>query len=189
MILAGEEVDDAVEVAAIAHRDLHRHHLGREVIPYVGKHALEVRVLLVHAGDEDDPGQVQPVADLPHLLGADFDPRGSRNHHHGGIGRIQPTHRLAEVVEVSGGVDHVDLGVHPLGVGQAEADGVLAFDLVGGGIGEGGAVLDRPVAPAGAGYEGKCIHQGGFSARSVAHKCHVANSFGAIDLHGRHLLR
>ena len=88
-------------------------------------------------------GQVQLIAELPDLLGAHLDPAGAAQHHDRGVGRVQAGHDLAEVVEVAGGVDQVDLGVEPLGVAEAEADGVLAFDFVGGVVGEGGAVLDR----------------------------------------------
>ncbi len=185
--VAGEEVDDPVEVGAVADRHLHRDHLGREVRLHVLEHALEVRVLLVHERDEQHPGEVELVADLPGLLGADLDAAGTAQHDHGGVGRVQRGHDLAEIVEVAGGVDQVDLGVEPLGVAEGQVDRMLALDLVGGIVGEGGAVLDAAVAPAAAGHPGEPVDQRRLATRAMADERHIPDGVGAIDLHGLHL--
>ena len=64
-------------------------------------------------------GQVQLVADLPGLFGAHLDPPGTAQYDDGGVGGVQAGDDFAEVVEISRGVDEVDLGIEPLGVAQA----------------------------------------------------------------------
>ncbi len=178
-----------MEVVPVAHRDLYRDHLGRQMGLHVIEDPLEVGVLLVHQRNEEDPGQVQLVADFPDFLGAHLHPARAAEDHDGGIGRVQAADHLAEVVEISGSVDEVDLGVEPLGVAEAEIDGMLAVDFVGGVVGERGAVFDRAVAPAGAGNEGERVNQGCLAAGAVPDERHISYGAGAIDLHGLHLLR
>jgi hypothetical protein len=61
---------------------------------------------------------MQLVADFPDLFGANLDPPGPTEHDYGGVGRMQPGDDLAEVVEISWGVDQVDLGVEPFGIAE-----------------------------------------------------------------------
>ena len=186
--LPREQIDDAVEVVPVADGDLDGNHLRGEVVPHVAKDRLEVRVLLVHRGDEENARQVQLVADLPDLLGPDLDAGRPAQDHHGRVGGVETAHGLAEVIEISGCIEEVQLGVHPLGVREAEGDGVLAIDFVGGVIGECGAIPDRAVAAAGTGDEGQRVDEGRLAAGSVAHEGHISDGVGAIDLHGLHLL-
>ena len=58
MAVAGEEVDDPMELGPVADRDLHRHHLRRQMGLHVGEDPFEVRVLLVHERNEQDAGQM-----------------------------------------------------------------------------------------------------------------------------------
>ena len=67
---------------------------------------------------------------------------------------METGHDLAEVVEVTRGVDEVELGIHPLGVAEREIDGVLSGDFVGGVIGERRTLFDAAVAPAGSRHPG-----------------------------------
>src|SRR3989441_276679 len=92
---------------------------------------------------------------------------------------------LTGEVEVAGRVDEVELRVHPFGDGDGEVDGVLAFDFVGGVIGEGGAVFHGPVAFARAGHERKRVDQRGLAARAVAYDRHVADLRCLVHAHGR----
>ena len=131
---------------------------------------------------------MQLVAEFPDLFGAHLDPSRPAQHDDGGIGRVQAADDFAEVVEISRGIDEVELGVEPFGVAEAQIDGVLAFDFVGGIIGERGTVFDGAVAPAGTGNEGERVDQGCLTARAVPNERHVSYGVGAIDLHGLHLL-
>src|SRR5918999_4589093 len=131
---------------------------------------------------------MQLIADFPDLFGAHLHPTRSAEDDDGGIGRVQAGDDLAEVVEVSRGVDEVDLGVEPFGVAEAQVDGVFAIDFVGRVVGERGAVFDRAVAPAGAAYEGQGINERCLAAGPVSNERHVSYGVGAIDLHGLHLL-
>jgi hypothetical protein len=98
---------------------------------------------------------------------------------------VHARERLAREVEIAGGVDQVELGVHPLGHAEREIDRVLAFDFVGGVVGKRRAVLHGPVAFARAGHERESVDQGGLAARAVAHDRHVADLRCLIHAHGR----
>jgi hypothetical protein len=114
--MTGEQIDDAVEIGAVPDRNLHRDDLGREVLAHILEHPLEIRMLLVHLGDEKHPGQVQPVADFPCLFGADLHPTHPAQHDHRRIGGIQAGHGLSEEIQKAGSVDEIDLGIQPFGV-------------------------------------------------------------------------
>src|SRR3954470_11433686 len=186
--VAGEEVDDPVEVVAIADGYLDRDDPGCQMGLHIVEDPLEVGVLLVHERNEQDSGQMQLVADFPDFFGPHLYSTRPAQYDDGGIGRIEAADDFAEVVEVSWSVDEIDLGIQPLGVAEAQIDGVLAFDFVGRVIGERVTVFDRAVAPAGAAYEGQGVNQGRLPAGPVPDKRHVSDGVGAIDLHGLHLL-
>src|ERR1041385_3652466 len=61
---------------------------------------------------------------------------------------------------------------------------MLALDFVGGGVGEGTAILDAAVATARAGNEGEGVHQSRLAARPVAPEGHVPDCVRARKLHG-----
>src|SRR6188472_819067 len=131
---------------------------------------------------------MQLVADFPNFLGAHLHPSRPAENDDGGIGGMQAGDDLAEVVEITRGVDEIDLGVQPLGVADGQIDGVFAFDFVGRIVGERRTGFDGTVASAGAAYEGQGIYQGRLSTSPVPDKRHVSYGVGAIDLHGLHLL-
>src|SRR5213079_2499820 len=58
--------------------------------------------------------------------------------HDRSVRRVHARERLPREVEIARRVDQVELRVHPLGDRDGEIDGILAFDFVGGVIGEGG---------------------------------------------------
>lgn len=188
MCLARKEVDDTAELGTTPDRYFDRQYLGRQVRLDIGKDPFEVGVVLVHLAHEKQTGQVQLVTHLPDLLGTHLNAAHTAQHDDSRIRGVQRRDRLTEEVEVAGGVEQVDLGVHPFGVGQAQADRVLARDFVGGIVGEGRAVLDVSVAPAGTRYKGESVDQGRLAAPAMADKRHVANRVRAIDTHGLHLL-
>ena len=163
----GEEIDDAAKREPVTDRNLHRKHLGREVLPDVVEDPFEIRVVLVHAGHEQDPRQMIVVAGRPAFLGSDFDAAHPRQHHDGGVGDGEAADHFAEEIEIARSIQQIDFDVHPLGQTHAKRDGVLAFDFIGGRIGEGAAFLDRAVTAARAGNEGEGVDQGGLAARTV----------------------
>ncbi len=126
---------------------------------------------------------MEPVAGFPDPLGPHLDPAHSREHHHGAVGDREAADHFAEEIEIPGGIQQVQLGVHPLGVADAERDGVFAIDFVRGGIGEGTAFLDRPMAAAGTGHEREGVHQGRLATRAVAHERHVPDGLRPVNLH------
>src|SRR5437016_5041551 len=187
--LLGEEIDDPMEGRAFAHGNLHRDHLRREPLLDLRIHALEVGVLLVHQGDEEQPRDAARFAVVPHLLGAHFYAAGGGEHHHRAVGGVHARQRLAREIEVPRRVDEVELGVEPLGHGEREGDRVFALDFVGGVIGEGGSVFHGPVTLAGTGHEREGIDEGGLTARAVADDRDVADLRRLVHAHRRTLLR
>ena len=187
--LLREQVDDPVERGAFAHRNLHRDHLGCEPLLDLPVHLLEVRVLFVHEGHEEQPGNPPLVGIVPDLFRADFHATRGGDHDHRPIRRADAGERLAGEIQVARRIDQVELGIHPFGDGESQVDGVLAFDLVGGVIGEGSAVFHGAVAFARAGHEREGIDQRGLPARAVADDRHVADLTCLVHAHGRSSLR
>ena len=100
--VAGEEVHDPVEPLAVAHGDLDRDDPRGEVGLDPGVDPVEVGVLLVHRGDDEDPGEVEGVAHLPDPLGPDLDPGGGGEDHQRRVGDREGARGLADVFEVAG---------------------------------------------------------------------------------------
>ena len=111
--------------------------------------AIEVRVLLVHHGDDEENGVASLHRLAEHPLCSDFDAAIRADDAQGTVGRCQSRHRITLKVEESGRVDKVDLRPQPLGVRDAEVDGVTALDLFGRRVSEGRPVFHRTVTLAG----------------------------------------
>ena len=107
-----------MELQSFADRDLHRDHLGCQLFFDLIEDALEVRVLLIHQRHEEQARQRAALAVVPDLLGTDFHAGARRQHDNGGIGGVHTREGVAGEVQVSRGVDQIDLRVHPLGHGQ-----------------------------------------------------------------------
>ena len=182
--LLREQIDDPVEVGTLTHRDLDGDDLGREVLLDVPIDLLEVCVLLVQERHEEEPGDSPLLGEVPHLLGADLDSRRRTHHHQRRVRGVDPSHGVPDEVEVTRGVNEVDLDLVPLGVGKGEADGVLPFDFIGGVVGERGPVFYPSVPCAASCHERECIYKAGLPARAVAHDSHVPNRISCIYPHG-----
>ena len=187
--MTGEEVHDPVEGLAVTHRDLDRRHSRREVLLDVGVDLVEVGVLLVHPRHHQDTREVERIAHLPDPLRPDLDAAGSGDDDHRGIGHAQGAGGLADVFEVAGGVEEVDLDLLPISEGQAQPDAVLGLDLFWTGIGQGGPVADRAVAAAGAADEREGIDEGGLPGTAVPHDGDVPDGLRSADRHRSHSSR
>ena len=147
-------------------------------------------MLLVHQGDEEQPGKRAALAIVPDFLRADFDARSRGQHHDRGVRGVDARERIAGEVEIAGGVDQIDLRLHPLGDREGEIDGVFAFDFVCGVIGESRAVLYGSMSFARSGHERQRIDQRGLTARAVADYGHIADFGSPVHAHkGATLLR
>ena len=171
------------KVGALADRDLDRDDLGGEARLDALVDAVEVGVLLVQHRDDEEHGILPRDGLAEHDLGADLDAGRGGDDDERAVGGGESGDRVAQEVGVARGVDEIDLGVHPLGVGAAEVDGVLALDLLGGEVGERGAVLDGAVALGGPGNESERVDQSGLPARAVSHDRDVADLRTAIFSH------
>src|SRR4029078_3010742 len=102
---------------------------------------------------------MQLVADFTDFLGAPLHSSRPAENDDSGIGGMQAGDDLAEVVEITRGVDDIDLGVKPLAVADGQIDRVFAFYFGGRIVGERGTVCDGTGASAGAAYECQGIYQ------------------------------
>ena len=145
--------------------------------------ALEVRVLLVHQADHEQHRVARRHRRGEHLFGADFD-AGSRGHQaEGAVRGSESGDRVALEVEVSGGVDQVDLHTLPLRERARNVDGVTALDLFGCVVGEGGAVLDGAVTLTGGGHEGQRVDECRLAAGPVSDYSHISDVSRLVLLH------
>ena len=143
--LAGEEVDHAAEGGAAPDGDFDRDDLAGETLLDLQVDAIEVGVLLVHHRDDEEDRVAARDRFMERLFGPHLDATLRAHDADHAVGGRDTGDRVAVEVEVPRGVDQVDLGVHPLGVCAAQADGVAPLGLLGGMVGEGRSLLDGAV--------------------------------------------
>ena len=146
--------------------------------------AVEAGALAVEPVQRDQPRHRQLVRRLPDFLGRDFDAVQRVDHDQCGVGHAQRRARVAQEVRQPRRVDEIDLGLVPLGVGDAGGQGVLAGDLFFVVVRDRRALvhLAEPV-------DGPRIEEEGgdelrLSGSGVADQRHVPQAGGVIDLHG-----
>ena len=145
--------------------------------------ALEARAVALEPVDGDDPRQVERRRLGPQLLGLDFDAGDGVHHDQGALDDAEGRAGVGQEVGEAGGVDEVDLGFLPLGVGQAGREGVLAGDGFFVKIGDGGALVHLAEAVDRAGGEQHGGDELGLAASAVADHRHVADACSVVDLH------
>ena len=122
-----DEIDDALEVALGADRQLDRHRLGAEAVDH-RLHALhEVRAGAVHLVDVGDPRDVVLVGLAPHGLGLGLDACDRVEQRNRTVEHAQRALDLDGEVDVTGRVDDVDAMALPLcgGGGGGDRDAAL----------------------------------------------------------------
>ncbi len=174
----GKQVDDAPKVLSTPNGNFHRNHLGRQVLADVLINALEVGVLPVHHRNKQDGGEVALFQHLPHPLGSHLDPGRSREAHDGAIRHPHARARFAQKVQVAGGVQEVDLGVHPVRVRHRHTHGDPVGDLLRAEHGERGSVGCGAMSPGRPGGVAACIDQRCLSGGAVTHDDDVADAVG-----------
>ncbi len=125
-----------MKLRPLTDRDLNGHDPCCEMLSDISVDPFEVSMLLVEHRNHEQAWDPSLHCVLPNLLSTHLHTGCGSNDHQHGIGSIDPCHGITSEVEISGRVDEVDLGIHPLGVGQSQADGVLPFDLVWSVVGE-----------------------------------------------------
>jgi hypothetical protein len=181
--LHAHEVNDAVEPALFAERDLNRDDGAAAVAVQRLEGALEAGALTFEAIDDDEARQVERGRVRPELLRLYFD-AGYRVHHQDrAFGHAQRGARIGQEVRESGSVDDVDLGLLPLGVGKAGGERVLAGDRFVVEIRDRGPFVNLPEAIDGPGCEQHGGDQLGLAASAMPDYSHVADAPGVVDLH------
>src|SRR5262249_32090882 len=90
------------------------------------QHAVGVGALAVHAAGEDHARLVVFLAVSPHALRHDFYARNTVNHHHSRVDYRQHQFGLVDKHVKAGSIEKIDLGIAPLGIGEAGGNGHLA---------------------------------------------------------------
>jgi hypothetical protein len=144
--LAGEreglllhEVDDALEFALLAHRELDGDGLGAEALVDGRERHVEVAAGLVHFVHERDARHVVLVCLAPHRLGLGLHALGTVEYHHASVEDAQRALHFGREVHVAGSVDEVDRDV--LGLGTFSRHRRVPVALRGGGRDRDAALL------------------------------------------------
>ena len=136
-----DQVDDTLEATLGTDRQLDRDHVGAEAFLHGPHREIEVRADLVHLVDETDAGHVVLVGLSPHLLGLGLDALLAVEDGDGAIEHAQAALHLDGEVDVSRGVDDVDLVVIPEAGGGRGGDRDPALLLLFHPVHGGGAVV------------------------------------------------
>ena len=178
--LAGQDIDEAGDLGAGHDGRGHGAQRGAELLAQLLKGLVEVGVLLVHLGDVYGAGQARVGKGLPGLLGADVQAVLGGDADDADVRDAQSLSDLAREVEVSRGVDDVDLGLLILSVHRAGGDTYLAADLlrvvVRDGVAGGGAA--EPVGSAG--QKEDALSEAGLAVAAVSEQRDVADVLGCI---------
>ena len=177
-----DEVHDAAERLGFADRQLGRHRVEAEAIVQGLERVAEARVLLVHHVDHRERGGLLLLEDLPHDFGPDLDAGVGADDEERRVRHPQRAVHVADEIEVSRGVDQVDLVSLPLELRESEVDGHLALDLVGAVIEHGASVRHAPEAGIGLGEEQHGLGQRGLAHAMMGDEGDVADLLGAVFL-------
>ena len=177
-----DQVDDALEVALGADRQLDRDDVGAEAI-FHGLHGeVEVRADLVHLVDEADAGDVVLVGLAPDLLGLRLDTLLAVEHGNGTVEHPQAALHLDGEVDVPGGVDDVDLVVVPEAGGRGGGDGDPPLLLLLHPVHGGGAVVHLTDLVADTGVVEDALGRRRLTGIDVRHDADVAD-LGQVGQH------
>ena len=170
-----EQVDDTDEVVLGADRELEDQRLGAKAV-HDGLHGeVEVRTQLVHLVDEADPGDVVLVGLTPHGLGLGLNALLAVEDRDRAIEDAQRALNLNGEVDVTRGVDDVDLVLVPEAGHRRGGDGdpplLLLLHPVGGGSTVVG-LTDLVVHP---GVEEDALGHRGLTGVDVRHDADIAN--------------
>jgi hypothetical protein len=170
-------------VLLVAERQLNGDDFARQLRLQRVERALEAGAFALEPRQCHDPGQVQGGGLAPELFRLHLDSGHGVHRDDGRLGDTQGAAGVAEEVGHARGVDDVDFGFLPLGVGQAGGEGVLAGDLFVVEVGDGRAFVDLAQPVDGAGSEEQGRDQLGLSTPAVTDYSHVADAGGVVDLH------
>ena len=170
-----DEVDDADEVVLGTDRQLHDERLRTEAVLDRLDGEVEVRAQLVHLVDEGDAGDVVLVRLAPHGLGLGLDALLAVEDRDRTVEDAQRALDLDREVDVTRGVDDVDLGVVPEGGDRGGRDRDAALLLLLHPVGGGGAVVRLAQLVVDAGVEKDALSRRRLAGVDVRHDADVAD--------------
>jgi len=172
--LVGDEVDDAVEVALGADRQLDRHRMGAEAVDHRLHAALEVGADAVHLVDVGDAGDAVLVGLAPDRLGLRLDAGDRVEQGDGAVEYAQRALDLDREVDVAGRVDDVDAAVAPVARGRGGRDRDAALLLLRHPVHDRGALVNLPHLVGPTGVIEDALGRGRLARIDVGHDSDVA---------------
>ena len=159
-------------------------HHGGDVLAEVLAEGIEGRVkihiVFVHLRDVDQPGHLPLIEQLPGPLGAHRQAALGRAHQNTGVGHRQALHHFTGKIEVTGGVQHVDLTTVIFHRNHRGGDGDLTLDFLGIVVADGVAVGGLTQTVDDAGRTQEALHQSGLSVTTVTQQTDVSNCMRRI---------
>ena len=179
-----QQVDDADEIALGTDRDL-QHQRGRtEPLDHHVDAAEEVRTGAVELVDEAHPRHVVLLGLPPDLLGLRLDTGDTVEHGNGTVEHAQRALHLDGEVDVTRGVDDVDLVTLPRRRRGGGGDGDPPLLLLVHPVHDGGALVDLADLVRDAGVEQDALGRGGLARVDVRHDPDVADLVQGVRGHG-----
>ena len=172
--LLADQVDDALEVALGADRQLDANRVGAEACADAGHRRVEVGADAVHLVDEADAWHVVAVGLAPDRLRLGLDTGDRVEHGHRAVEDAQAALHLHGEVHVPGRIDYVDAVAAPFGSGRRRGDGDAALLLLDHPVHRRGALVDLAHLVDAAGVEEDALGGGGLARVDVGHDPDVA---------------
>ena len=140
-------------------------------------------MFFVEAIDDDDLGDAVLGGVFPDLVGANADAVDGIDDDEGEVRDSERAETFADEIEVTRGIDDIELLVQPFGMEEGGVDGDFAVLFVGVIIGEGGAGGDAAEAVDDAGASQHAFTQHGLAGGGMADDRKVPDVFGMIRFH------
>ncbi len=178
------QVDNALELALAADRQMDRYRRTPEKLLYARQRPLKIGAFPIQLINHHRARQLELRRKGPDLLGLHFDSRYSVHQYQGGIGGHQRSPRIVDEDVVAGSVQNVDLVLFPLGHGNGGRDRDFALDLLLVKICDRVALIDSEKAIGSSGGEKQRGSERGLAGIAVAHYTNVPDIFAFVDFHG-----
>ena len=179
-----DQIDDPAQIAVLAPRHLQRYRLGGEQAAHLLKHRSERCAGPIQLVDECDAGDRVTIRLMPYGLRLRLDPLHGREDRHRAVQHAHRTLHLGREVDVTRGIDDVDLVVGPEagGCGGGDADAAFLFlrHPVGGRL----AVVDLADAVGASGEIEHSLRGGGLAGIDVRDDSYVADGRHGVPWDG-----
>ena len=184
--LVAHQIDDSLEIALGADRQLDRHGIGLEAFPDLAVDLEEVGAGTVHLVDEHDPGHVVAIGLPPDGFGLGLDAAHGAEHRHDTIENPHRAFHLDGEIDVAGGVDDVDPIVLPAGGNGGGGDGDAPLTLLFHPVGDGGAIVDLAHLVDHARVEQNPFGRGGLAGVDMSGDTDISDAFQGVGAgHGK----